>query len=34
MMAALTVASLPVIVTYLLFREKVMQGFIAGALKG
>jgi raffinose/stachyose/melibiose transport system permease protein len=34
LMAALTVASVPVIVIYLVFREKIMQGFISGALKG
>ena len=34
LMAALTIASLPVTVIYLLFRERIMQGFVAGALKG
>lgn len=34
LMAALTVASIPVIAVYMIFREKIMQGFIAGALKG
>jgi len=34
LMAALTVASIPVIVIYFIFREKIIQGFIAGALKG
>ena len=34
LMAALTVASLPVIVVYMAFREKIIQGFVAGALKG
>ncbi len=34
LMAALTVASIPVIVIYLFFREKIIQGFVAGALKG
>jgi ABC-type glycerol-3-phosphate transport system permease component len=33
-MAALTVASVPVITVYLLFRERIIQGFIAGAVKG
>lgn len=32
--AALTIASLPVIVVYLIFREKIIQGFIAGAVRG
>ena len=34
LMAALTIASLPVIVVYLIFREKIIQGFIAGAVRG
>ena len=34
LMAALTIASLPVIVVYLVFREKIIQGFIAGAVRG
>jgi ABC-type glycerol-3-phosphate transport system permease component len=33
-MAALTVASIPVIVVYFIFRERIVQGFIAGAMKG
>jgi raffinose/stachyose/melibiose transport system permease protein len=34
LMAALTVASVPVIAVYLIFREKVIQGFVAGAVRG
>ncbi len=34
LMAALTIASIPVVSVYLLFREKIIQGFIDGALKG
>jgi len=34
LMAALTIASIPVILIYLVFREKIMQGFIAGSVKG
>ena len=34
LMAALTVASIPVILVYLFFREKIIQGFVAGSLKG
>jgi raffinose/stachyose/melibiose transport system permease protein len=34
LMAALTVASIPVIVVYFIFRERIVQGFIAGAMKG
>ena len=34
LMAALMVASIPIIVVYLAFREKIIQGFIAGAVKG
>ncbi len=34
LMAALTIASIPVVLIYLLFREKIIQGFIDGALKG
>jgi raffinose/stachyose/melibiose transport system permease protein len=34
LMAALTIASIPVVSVYLLFRDKIIQGFIDGALKG
>lgn len=34
LMAALTIASIPVVSIYLFFREKIIQGFIDGALKG
>ncbi len=34
LMAALTVASLPVITVYLAFRERIIEGFIAGAVRG
>jgi raffinose/stachyose/melibiose transport system permease protein len=34
LMAALTIASLPVIAVYLIFREKIIQGFVAGAVRG
>jgi raffinose/stachyose/melibiose transport system permease protein len=34
LMAALTVASLPVMIVYLIFREKIIQGFVAGAVRG
>lgn len=34
MMSALVLASLPVIAVYLAFREKIMQGMVAGAIKG
>jgi ABC-type glycerol-3-phosphate transport system permease component len=33
-MAALTLASLPAIVVYLLAQERVVAGLVAGALKG
>jgi ABC-type glycerol-3-phosphate transport system permease component len=33
-MAALTIASLPVIIVYMIFREKIIQGFVAGAVRG
>lgn len=34
LMAALTIASIPVVSIYFLFREKIIQGFVDGALKG
>lgn len=34
LMAAITIAILPVIITYLAFNKKVIQGLVAGAVKG
>jgi raffinose/stachyose/melibiose transport system permease protein len=34
LMAALMIASVPVIAVYLIFREKIIQGFVAGAVRG
>jgi raffinose/stachyose/melibiose transport system permease protein len=34
LMGALVLASIPVILVYLIFREKIMQGMVAGATKG
>jgi raffinose/stachyose/melibiose transport system permease protein len=34
LMAALTLSSVPVIAVYLIFREKIIQGFVAGAVRG
>jgi raffinose/stachyose/melibiose transport system permease protein len=34
LMAALMIASIPVIIAYLIFHEKIMQGLTAGAVKG
>ena len=34
LMAALAMATLPVVVIYTLFYKKIMQGMMAGAVKG
>lgn len=34
MMAGLTIATLPVVVVYLLFYKKIMEGMVAGSVKG
>jgi raffinose/stachyose/melibiose transport system permease protein len=34
MMAALVIATLPVIIIYLLFYNNIMKGMVAGAVKG
>ncbi len=34
LMAALMIASVPVIAVYLIFRERIIQGFVAGAVRG
>ena len=34
LMAALVMATLPVVVIYILFYKKIMQGMMAGAVKG
>lgn len=34
LMAALTMATLPVIILYLAFYNKIMEGMMAGAIKG